>query len=115
MSCRLNLAKQNEGSGVRSPTIEVGLGALTGRPFALTGARVPALSAALCSRWIYVDKPAARSLRAQDREEVVTYSGFLGNRHGGCSIRPRFQRGGEVVVGSVYQGRFSNVASTLQA
>lgn len=35
-------------------TIDVGLGALTGRPFALTGARVPALSAALCSRWIYV-------------------------------------------------------------
>ena len=35
-------------------TIDVGLGALTGRPFALTGARVPAFSAALCSRWIYV-------------------------------------------------------------
>jgi hypothetical protein len=30
--------------------MEVGLGALTGRPLALTGARVPALSAALCSR-----------------------------------------------------------------
>lgn len=34
-------------------TIDVGLGALTGRPLALTGARVPAFSAALCSRWIY--------------------------------------------------------------
>lgn len=34
-------------------TIDVGLGALTGRPFALTGARVPAFSAALCSRWTY--------------------------------------------------------------
>lgn len=30
-------------------TIEVGLGALTGRPLALTGARVPAASAFLCS------------------------------------------------------------------
>lgn len=30
-------------------TMEVGLGALTGRPFALTGARVPAASAFLCS------------------------------------------------------------------
>ena len=29
----------------------VGLGALTGRPFALTGARVPAASALRCSRW----------------------------------------------------------------
>jgi len=34
------------------PTIDVGLGALTGSPLALTGARVPALSAFLCSRWI---------------------------------------------------------------
>jgi hypothetical protein len=34
-------------------TIDVGFGALTGSPFALTGARVPALSAFLCSRWIY--------------------------------------------------------------
>jgi len=33
-------------------TMEVGFGALTGRPFAFTGARVPALSAFLCSRWI---------------------------------------------------------------
>jgi len=33
-------------------TIEVGFGGLTGRPFAFTGARVPALSAFLCSRWI---------------------------------------------------------------
>lgn len=32
-------------------TIEVGFGALTGSPFGLTGARVPAFSAALCSRW----------------------------------------------------------------
>lgn len=31
-------------------TMDVGLGALTGRPLALTGARVPAFSAALCSR-----------------------------------------------------------------
>ena len=30
-------------------TMEVGLGALTGRPLALTGARVPAASAFLCS------------------------------------------------------------------
>lgn len=36
-------------------TIEVGLGALTGRPLAFTGARVPAFSAALCSRWIYTE------------------------------------------------------------
>jgi hypothetical protein len=34
-------------------TIDIGLGALTGRPLALTGARVPAFSAALCSRWTY--------------------------------------------------------------
>lgn len=34
-------------------TIEVGFGALTGRPLALTGARVPAASAFLCSRWIW--------------------------------------------------------------
>jgi hypothetical protein len=33
--------------------MDVGFGALTGRPFALTGARVPALSAFLCSRWIF--------------------------------------------------------------
>jgi len=33
-------------------TMEVGLGALTGRPLALTGARVPSLSAFLCSRAI---------------------------------------------------------------
>jgi hypothetical protein len=30
----------------------VGFGALTGRPFALTGARVPSLSPLRCSRWI---------------------------------------------------------------
>lgn len=34
--------------------MDVGFGALTGNPFAFTGARVPALSAFLCSRWIYV-------------------------------------------------------------
>jgi hypothetical protein len=34
-------------------TIEVGFGALTGRPLAFTGARVPAASALLCSRWIW--------------------------------------------------------------
>jgi hypothetical protein len=32
--------------------MDVGFGALTGKPLALTGARVPALSAFLCSRWI---------------------------------------------------------------
>jgi len=32
-------------------TMLVGFGALTGSPFALTGARVPAFSAARCSRW----------------------------------------------------------------
>lgn len=32
--------------------MDVGLGGLTGRPLALTGARVPAFSAALCSRAI---------------------------------------------------------------
>ena len=36
----------------RRRTIEVGFGALTGRPLALTGARVPAASALRCSRWI---------------------------------------------------------------
>jgi hypothetical protein len=35
-------------------TIDVGFGALTGSPFAFTGARVPAASAFLCSRWICV-------------------------------------------------------------
>jgi hypothetical protein len=40
--------------GIRyNHTIDIGLGALTGRPLALTGARVPAFSAALCSRWTY--------------------------------------------------------------
>jgi hypothetical protein len=39
--------------GVCVFTIDVGFGALTGRPLALTGVRVPALSAFLCSRWIY--------------------------------------------------------------
>jgi hypothetical protein len=37
----------HEKQGAR--TMEVGLGALTGRPLALTGARVPAASAFLCS------------------------------------------------------------------
>lgn len=42
--------------GIRhNHTIDVGLGALTGRPLALTGARVPAFSAALCSRWTCAD------------------------------------------------------------
>jgi hypothetical protein len=34
-------------------TIEVGFGALTGKPFGLTAARVPAASALRCSRWIW--------------------------------------------------------------
>jgi hypothetical protein len=34
-------------------TILVGFGALTGNPFALTGALVPSLSPLRCSRWIY--------------------------------------------------------------
>jgi hypothetical protein len=34
-------------------TMLVGFGALTGNPFALTGARVPSLSPLRCSRWIY--------------------------------------------------------------
>ena len=33
-------------------TLSIGVGALTGLPFGLTGARVPAASAFLCSRWI---------------------------------------------------------------
>jgi len=44
---------QTENMKMNHRTIDVGLGALTGSPFALTGARVPALSAFLCSRWIY--------------------------------------------------------------
>lgn len=34
-------------------TMDVGFGALTGRPFALTGARVPAASALRWSRWTW--------------------------------------------------------------
>lgn len=49
-----SIARSIETSGIRyNHTIDVGLGALTGRPLALTGARVPAFSAALCSRWTY--------------------------------------------------------------
>jgi hypothetical protein len=36
---------------IQGRTRDVGLGALTGRPLALTGARVPAASAFLWSRW----------------------------------------------------------------
>ncbi len=36
---------------VKALTIAVGFGALTGLPLGLTGARVPAASAFLCSRW----------------------------------------------------------------
>ena len=59
-------------------TIDVGLGAFTGRPLALTGARVPAFSAALCSRWTYaltgklnVSKPY------KSAEEVLHTLAFL--------------------------------------
>lgn len=52
--------------GIRyNHTIEVGLGALTGRPLALTGARVPAFSAALCSRWTYARADKRDILRVQ--------------------------------------------------
>jgi hypothetical protein len=63
-------------------TIDVGLGALTGRPLALTGARVPAFSAALCSRWTYalIGQLDVSNL-AQKRREGIAYSGFLGDRH----------------------------------
>lgn len=37
-------------------TLDFGAAALTGRPFALTGARVPSLSAFLCSRAICITK-----------------------------------------------------------
>lgn len=51
--CRLVCRFTEDRCGNRQAhTIEVGLGALTGRPFALTGARVPALSALRCSFWI---------------------------------------------------------------
>jgi len=49
--------------------MEVGFGALTGRPFAFTGARVPALSAFLCSRWI---------CRKYERVFTITYPGYAG-------------------------------------
>lgn len=59
-------------------TIEVGLGALTGRPLALTGARVPALSAALCSRWIYAFLGKLRVFDlAQCHKEDVHTRAFL--------------------------------------
>jgi hypothetical protein len=42
-----------EGMKDHRHTFDMGFAALTGRPFALTGARVPAFSAFLCSRLIY--------------------------------------------------------------
>jgi hypothetical protein len=51
-----------EGSRVQSSqehTMLVGFGALTGSPFALTGARVPSLSPFRCSRWICHSLPLA--------------------------------------------------------
>jgi hypothetical protein len=46
------LGRTHRFRGDERRTMEVGFGALTGRPLALTGARVPAASAFLCSRWI---------------------------------------------------------------
>jgi hypothetical protein len=53
-------------------TMDVGLGALTGKPLALTGARVPALSAFLCSRWICVSWLAVvcRGVRPQQEQRA---------------------------------------------
>lgn len=62
-------------------TIDVGFGALTGRPLALTGARVPAFSAALCSRWTCAHGMST-SLRHAAGALGATDSGFLADRHG---------------------------------
>ena len=45
---------QYKGTGGKL-TMDVGLGALTGRPLGLTATRVPAFSAALCSRCTWGD------------------------------------------------------------
>lgn len=47
----MKMLLSREEASMERRTIEVGFGALTGSPFGLTGARVPAFSAALCSRW----------------------------------------------------------------
>lgn len=46
----------------------VSLGALTGRPLALTGARVPAASAFLCSRWIWKGQRGGTMEEAQQQQ-----------------------------------------------
>lgn len=47
----MKMLHSRDGVSMERRTIEVGFGALTGSPFGLTATRVPALSAALCSRW----------------------------------------------------------------
>jgi len=67
---------------------EVGLGALTGRPFGFTGARVPAASALRCSRWTFIfletgivvcgcDGSETRKLRTR-RQDAVRCGGSSG-------------------------------------
>jgi hypothetical protein len=61
--------------------MEVGLGALTGKPLGLTAARVPALSAALCSRWICARKVSTTVYLDGFGGLGMTNSGFLADRH----------------------------------
>jgi hypothetical protein len=69
-------------------TIEVGFGALTGRPFALTGARVPAASALRCSRWICGDEGSVeeRYLGNEQRERTLAF--FETGIFFGIDLRP---------------------------
>lgn len=50
-------------------TMTVSLGGLTGRPLALTGARVPARSAFLCSRWIWKGQHWGTRVGAQQQQQ----------------------------------------------
>jgi hypothetical protein len=75
--------QEHQVGSARVPTMDVGLGGFTGRPFALTGARVPALSAFLCSRWIFLGCQYITSAAAS--VWYSTYSVLLGDRHGGGS------------------------------
>jgi hypothetical protein len=75
---------RGQASGMSMRTIDVGFGALTGSPLALTGARVPAFSAFLCSRWTCGAKVSwSVAERRGSKAEDGTYSVLLGNRHRG--------------------------------
>ena len=67
-------------------TFDMGVGALTGLPFALTGARVPAASAFLCSRLIWGGRRVYGKSRITKAQRIGTEQrgeeGGYVNEHG---------------------------------